>query len=252
MTTARTESLLAPRPTPIVAFVSISLLVHVLFAAFLTVFSWLFSPPRLSMDPEPIKASLVRLGKKRDEKLLPRKEEPPPPPPPAEKAAPAPVAAPPDKAVALPSKDAKVEPKKDTAKEPAKDTKKSLFDAFNKTGRAASQEAPEGDETGDKDGDSAKQEGERYYGLLSAVVKRNYDVSDTIPEAERRTLKATVTIKLGATGELLDVDLGKPSGNELFDSAVLGAIKKAAPFGPPPEHLRDSLKKNGVTLVFSP
>lgn len=248
--TTRTESLLQPRPTPIVAFVSISLVVHVVFAALLTVFSWLFSPPRLSMDPEPIKASLVRLGKKRDEKLLPRKEEPPPPPPPAEKAAPAPVVAPPDKAVALPSKDAKAEPKKDSAKEPAKDTKKSLFDAFNKTGRAASQEEPEGDEAGDKDGDSAKQEGERYYGLVQSVVKRNYDVSSTIPEDERRTLKATVSIKIGASGELLDVELKTPSGNELFDGAVLGAIKKAAPFGPPPDHLRDTLKKDGVGFVF--
>jgi len=244
---ARTESLLSPRPSPIVAFLVVSLAVHVAFGAVLTIFSWLFSPPRLSMDPQPIKASLVRLGKKRDEQLLPRKEEPPPPPPAAEKAAPAPPAA--EKAVAIPSKDAKPDKKAaDSKGEP--DAKKSLFNALNKAGAKADE--VEGDEKGDKDGDSAKQEGERYYGLLSAVVKRNYDVSDTIPEAERRLLKATVVIKLGASGELLDVDLSKSSGNELFDSAVTGAIRKAAPFGAPPEHLRDSLKNSGVALVFSP
>jgi protein TonB len=247
---ARSESLLEPRPTPIVPFVAVSVVAHVVAVVLLSVFSWLFAPPKLSLDPEPIKASLVRLGKKRDEKLLPRKDEPPPPP--AEsKAAPTPVPVPAEKAVALPSKDAKPEPKKDTAKD-TKDGKKSLFDAFNKTARASPPEEVEGAEDGDKDGDSAKQEGERYFGLLTAVVKRNYDVSDTIPEAERRMLRATVKFKLGATGELLDVDLSKSSGNELFDQAVIGAIRKAAPFGPPPEHLRDSLKKTGVALVFSP
>lgn len=247
---ARTESLLEPRPTPIVPFVAASLVAHVVVGVLLLAFSWLFTPPKLTLDQEPIKASLVRLGKKRDEKLLPRKEAAPPPP--AEtRSAPAPVPAPPDKAVALPSKDARPEPKKEAAKE-TKDGKKSLFDAFNKTGREAKPEELEGAEDGDKDGDSATQEGERYYGLLSAVVKRNYDVSDTIPEAERRTLRATVKIKLGSSGELLDVDLSKSSGNDLFDSAVTGAIRKAAPFDPPPEKLRESLKKNGVALVFSP
>jgi TonB family protein len=250
--TARTESLLEPRPTPLVPFVALSVGVHVVAAVLLSVASWLFAPPKVSLDPEPIKASLVRLGKKRDEKLLPRKEEPPPPPPAAEKPAPVPEPAPVEKAVALPSKDAKTEPKKDAAKDGAKDAKKSLFDAFNKTARASKPEELEGAEDGDKDGDSAKQEGERYFGLISAMVKRNYDVSDTIPEAERRMLRATVKVKLGATGELLDSDLVKASGNDLFDGAVLGAVKKAAPFGPPPEHLRDSLKKDGVSLVFTP
>jgi protein TonB len=51
---------------------------------------------------------------------------------------------------------------------------------------------------------------------------------------------------------LLDVSITKGSGNELFDSAVLGAVKKAAPFSAPPEHLRDALKKSGVPLVFTP
>lgn len=249
--TARTESLLDPRPTPLVAFLGVSVVVHVLFGVALSAFSYLFSPPRVVLDQTPIKASLVRLGKKRDEKLLPRKEEPPPPPPPAEKVAPAVTPPAAEKAIAVPSKDAKPEAKKDAAKD-SKDGKKSLFDAFNKTGRQSKPEELEGAEDGDKDGDSAKQEGERYFGLLSAVVKRNYDVSDTIPEGERRLLRATVVIKLGATGELLDVDLAKGSGNELFDAAVTGAVKKAAPFGPPPDHLRDSLKKTGVQLVFSP
>ncbi|MBE2248425.1 MAG: energy transducer TonB, partial [Myxococcus sp.] len=55
---ARTESLLEPRPTPIVPFVAASLVAHVVVGVLLLAFSWLFTPPKLTLDQEPIKASL--------------------------------------------------------------------------------------------------------------------------------------------------------------------------------------------------
>ena len=188
----------------------------------------------------------MRLGKPRDEKLLPRKEEEPPPPP--AKAEAEPVKLPPqDTAVKIPTKD--VKPEKTASKEGPKDNKKSLFDALNRASRGAAAEI-EGAADGDPEGDSAKQEGERYFGLLRAVVRRNYDVSDTIPESERRTLKAEVALWIGTAGEVLNVKLTKASGNEMFDSAVLGAVKKASPFAPPPDTLKDTLRKQGVAIVF--
>lgn len=234
------HSLLRPRPSGLLPFLLASVVGHVLITAGALTLSWAFAGPTVDLDQKPIKASLVRLGKKRDEKLLPRKEEPPPPPPPKAAEVPAPAPAPPDKAVKIPSKDAKPEK--------AVDTKKSLFDALNKV---AKQEELEGDPEGDPEGNSAVQEGERYYGLLDAAIHRYYDVSDTIPEAERRTLRALVSVSIGSKGELIDVKLSKSSGNDLFDAAVLGAVKKAAPFGPPPSALADTLKK-GVTLGFTP
>ena len=83
-------------------------------------------------------------------------------------------------------------------------------------------------------------------------MRRNYDVSNTIDEAERRRLRAEVVLLIGPGGELLDVAISKKSDNELFDSAVIGAVKKTAPFSAPPEHLRDSLKKSGVAIIFTP
>lgn len=236
---ASSYSLLRPRPSGLLPFVLLSIVGHVLITAGGLALSWAFAGPKVDLEQKPIKASLVRLGKKRDEKLLPRKEEPPPPPPPKAAEVPVPAPAPPDKAVKIPSKDAKPE-------KPV-DAKKTLFDAFSKAGK---QEELEGDPEGDPNGDSAVQEGERYFGLLKSVVQRNYDVSDTIPEAERRTLKAEVALYIGAGGELIDVKLSKPSGNDLFDSAVVGAVKKASPFAPPPPHLAESLKKQGVAIVF--
>lgn len=243
-------SLLENRPSPLPVFVLASSVGHVLVVLLWLVGTWLLSGPKVDLAQTPMKASLVRLGKPRDEKLLPRKEEEPAPPPKKveEVAAPTPPA-PPDTAVKIPTKDARLEKAK---KEDRKETKKSLFEAFGKAGKQGKAEELEGQADGDLDGDAAKQEGERYFGLLNSVVKRNYDVSNTIDEAERRRLRAEVALRIGPAGELMEVNLTKASGNELFDSAVLGAVKKAAPFSAPPEHLRDSLKKSGVAFVFTP
>lgn len=244
-------SLLEERPSPLPLFVGGSVIAHVLAVGVWLLVGWLVAGPKVELEQKPMKATLVRLGKKRDEKLLPRKEEEPPPPAPKAVEVAAPTPAKPDTAVKIPTKDAK--PEKTEKSDGAKDAKKSLFDAFSKTGRQGKvPDELEGEADGDPNGDAAKQEGERYFGLLNSVVKRNYDVSNTIDEAERRRLRAEVALRIGATGELLEVTLTKPSGNELFDSAVIGAVKKAAPFSAPPEHLRDSLKKAGVAFVFTP
>ncbi len=148
-----------------------------------------------------------------------------------------------DNAVKIPDKNAKPEKEQ---------PRRSLSDVLASASRQARPEELEGEEDGDVNGDSARQEGERYFGLLTSVVRRNYDVSSTIDESERIRLKASVALRIGAGGELLNVELTRPSGNELFDSAVLGAVKKAAPFTAPPAHLREALKKDGVELVFKP
>ena len=247
--TARIQSLLDDRPDPLPTFVVVSVVGHVLAVGLWLVVGWLMAAPRLPLQV-PVQASLVRLGKPRDQKLLPRKEEEAPPPKPKVEAVALPTPAVPDTAVKIPTKDAK--PEKADKKDGTKDAKKSLFDAFAKGGKQGKAEELEGEADGDPNGDAAKQEGERYFGMLKGVVKRNYDVSNTIDEAERRRLRAQVVLLIGPAGELLDVSVSVASGNETFDAAVIAAVKKTAPFTAPPEHLRDSLKKTGVAIVFTP
>lgn len=246
------DSLLRPRPSNLMPFLVASVTGHALVVALALLFSWLYGARLSHLDQKPIVASLVRLGKPRDEKLLPKKEEEPPPAEvqekPVEVAAPKPV----ETAVPIPTQDAKLAVKKDSKAPKAKDAKKDLFAAFNKTAKQGKAQDVEGQADGDPNGDSAKQEGERYYGLLSSVVKRNYDVSNSIAEAERRRLHAVVTVRIAATGDLIDVRLTASSGNELFDAAVVEAVKKAAPFSAPPDHLRDGLRKTGVPFEFTP
>ncbi len=245
---AAAQSLLAPRPSKVAPFFALSIVGHVAVIFVGLIANWVLAPKLIDLDQKPIHASLVRLGKPRDEKLLPRKEEPPPP---KEEKAPEPVAIPlaAPKAIPIPNLDAKKAPSKDDAKKEA-EAKKRLASAFSKMTALKPEEA-EGKADGDPSGDSAKEEGERYFGMISAQVRRYYDVSNTIPEAERRTLKAEVSMRVSSTGEASEVKIKKGSGNELFDEAVLSAVKKAAPFSPPPEQLRKVLQ-GGVTLVFSP
>jgi TonB family protein len=233
-----------------------SLFGHALIIMLAVAWSYLRGPPAIDLNQKPIKASLVRLGKKRDEQLLPRKEEPPPPPPKVEGAVQPPVPAPaPAKpepaAVAVPGvkPTAKAQPK---AQEGDADRRKKLFGAFDKTAKPTKAEDLEGAEDGDPDGDSATAEGDRYWGILSTQVKRHYDVSETIPDSERIRLKAIVRLFVGRTGEVTKVELARSSGNALFDSAVVLAVRKASPFSPPPENLRATLQRSGVVMEFTP
>jgi TonB family protein len=253
MSESTPHSLLRPRPLGLTRFVVISIVAHVAAVGFAMAYSAWISKPMVVLDQTPIKASLVRLGKPRDEKLLPPKEEEAAPPPPKVEPVKVDVAAaptPPDTSVKIPVKEATPEQPIEAKKSDGKEAKKSLFDAFSKTGKAGRATEVEGQIDGDENGDSAKQEGERYYGLLKSVVQRNYDVSDSIPESERRTLKAEVALYIAENGTLQNVAMQKPSGNAVFDEAVLAAIRKAAPFTAPPEGLRGALKKQGVAIVF--
>jgi TonB family protein len=248
--------MLVARPSRLGLFLGVSVAGHGLLLVVGLVYSSLTAGPKVDPNIPVIKATLVRQGKPRDEKLLPRKD-PPPPPPKEVKAPPAPPAEapkPPEKAVvpvpvAAPPQPAPAPQKGDTSGE---DRRKRLFGAFDKTAKKAPAEELEGAEDGDPDGDSATAEGERYYALISTQVRRNYSVAESIPEAERLYLKAQVQVRLARNGEVLESRLTAASGNDLFDSAVLSAVKKASPFSPPPDHLRDALQKQGVVLEFRP
>lgn len=254
---AVSQSMLVTRPSRLGLFVGVSVAGHALLLVVAIIYTQLTAGPRVDPNPPVIKASLVRLGKPRDSKLLPRKEELPPPPKEV-KAPPAPptVAPKPVEKVAVPVPELKPEPKPAPAPQKGEasgeDRRKRLFGAFDKTAKKASEEELEGAEDGDPDGDSATAEGERYYALISTQVRRNYNVADTIPDAERLYLKAQVQMRLGRAGEVLETRLATASGNDLFDAAVLSAVKKASPFSPPPDHLRDALQKQGVVLEFRP
>jgi colicin import membrane protein/protein TonB len=208
--------------------------------------AWLIgrnSAPPIDLEAKPIVAHLVRLGEKKPDKLLPRKEANTPPPEP--EATPIPTKATP--AVAEPPK-----PKPPKAP-PQKDLRKDLFAAFDKTKPVTKPDPVTGQADGDAAGDvETASEGEKYYGTLNSRIKRNYDVSSAITDSERVRLAAVIIIWIDSDGHVTKTEFKTKSGNDLFDSAVLGAVQKANPFPPPPDFLKSGLAKDGVELKFRP
>lgn len=229
------SSLLAAPPRPLAPFLVPSALVHAAVFALVLGYSALNSPAVLDLNQKPIRATLVRQGTPRDEKLLPRIEEAPPPPVPVPVPVPAAVPEP-------------VRPKPPPTK--PVDERQKLLGAFDKVSKSAKR--PEATGAVDGEGDSAQAEGDRYYGQLTTQVHRFYDVSETIPDQERIRLVAQVALFIDASGQLTRFRLVKSSGNDLFDGAVLAAVKRAAPFAPPPVHLRSALQRYGIVLQFRP
>jgi len=242
-------SLLARRPEGTLKFLFWSAVVHAVLFSVAIVYAKLHEAPAIDLEQQPIKATLVRQGTPRDEKLLPRIEQPPPPPMEQKAPEPAPTPAPP-KTVAPAPVAAPAPPKTKQAGEKKADARQQLFGAFDKMSKSKPDTTGAAD--GDVNGDSAVAEGEAYYARLKAQITRFYDVSQTIPDAERIRLRAQVSIVISPAGQLERARLAKSSGNDLFDSAVMAAVKRAAPFAPPPTHLRDALSKYGVVFQFVP
>lgn len=228
------------RDNPVPAVV-MSIAFHVLLVAV----AWWFSRdtgPRIDLNAKPITAKLVRLGEQRDQKLLPRMQPNAPPPEP--------------EAVAVPSKPSPsqpLQPKPKPKPAPKHDLTKDLFAQFDKTKPVTKPDKLAGAADGDVNGDSdTADESERYFGILSSRIKRNYDVSSAIADAERVRLQATIIIYVDAQGDVIKTEWQQKSGNALFDSAVASAVQKAGPFPPPPQFLADDLRKAGVALKFRP
>lgn len=248
------QSLFVRKPDPLGPFLVVSLVVHAALVGGVLALGYLDLPPPIDMNQKPITASLVRLGKPREPNLLPVKEEPVPPPQKIEGAEKPPEPAKlPDPVVAVPIPRVKpTQSQKQNGELSEAQRRKQLFGAFSKTARQSKSQELEGQLDGSPFGDSATSQGEQYWGLLSAQIRRNYDVSQTIPEQERLQLRAQVVLFIGRSGDVLRAKLVKGSGNPMFDNAVMAASKKAGPFPPPPDHLRNSLQTNGVRLEFRP
>jgi TonB family protein len=252
------QSLFVRKPDPLGPFLVVSLVVHAAVVGGILAVGYLDLPPPIDMNQKPITASLVRLGKPREPNLLPVKEEPVPPPQKIEAAEkpPEPVKTP-DPVVAVPIPGVKPTPEptqsqKQNGELSDAQRRKQLFGAFSKTAKQSKVQELEGQLDGNPFGDSATSQGEQYWALISTQIRRNYDVSQTIPEQERLHLIAQVVLFIGRSGDVLRAKLVKGSGNPMFDNAVMAASKKAGPFPPPPDHLRNTLQTNGVRLEFRP
>jgi colicin import membrane protein len=225
-----------------------SLVAHALVVVWVAVRQ---APPPLHLDQKPIVAKLVRLGEKRPEAWLPRKEAEAPPP----AAAPAPKVAVPTApasakpAAAAPTSKPSATPAPAPATGPSRPGGTSLASILSKVQRDVD-DRRYGDPNGDAAGDSDTAEGDQYLALVDRAVHANYSAANTIPERERLHLAAPVILWIEPDGRITRWKLERSSGNPTFDAAVERTLRATTRVPPPPEHMKDILRRTGIQLLF--
>jgi TonB family protein len=223
-----------------------------LFLHLFAVAAWAFFPTTsrraVNLDDAVVKTRLVKLGKPRDEKLLPRLPTSTPAPSPPETKA---------KPVVEKPEPKKPEPEKTDPKKSAADildkfrtdnTKKSLNDLIkNKIG----EESDEGQEHGDKDGTALDGEiTQSYFARVTARIQKAMEVSSVLSDDERVRLKAVLCMSIRDDGTVDDVTV-KTSGSTVFDADVTAAARRASPVPAPPPPAR-ARAAAGVCFNFCP
>lgn len=226
------------------AFIALSLGLHIGLAA-----GWLFFPdmskkPALDLDAAVVKTKLVKLGKPRDEKLLPRISGAKPPDS-AKRKEPSDTPTPenPDKSTKQPSA-------ADILKEFEKDNKpKDLSDLINDR---IGEPTDEGQLDGDKEGVALTGEiVDSYFARVSARIQKHHEISATISDEERVRLKCVIALKLDADGNVVDARIQSSSGNDVYDNGALAAAKRASPMPVPPPPARARVEA-GFALQVCP
>lgn len=225
-----------------VAFAVLSVVLHV--GAIVGVV-WFQGRKPVRKNVETVTVELVRLGKPRDPKLLPRKT--------------APALAPKDDGVALDSK-AETKPTKKT-----RETKKSpemsdaarrllegadtrLDDALNRI-----DDEPEGQEDGDVMGTAARADNaaNKYQTEVIRTLRARYALPTTIPPSQRRFLEAEFVLYIEKNGTIARYEIVKAHSNQTFMAAVETMLKRTK-LPAPPRELADTYSDTGLGVRFKP
>ena len=83
-----------------------------------------------------------------------------------------------------------------------------------------------------------------YYKTVQDQIKRAWSFT-----GGSNDLTATVDFAIGSDGALTGAKIGASSNDSAFDASVIRAIRRAAPFPPPPDKFRDQFS-SGIKARF--
>ncbi|MEI6805878.1 MAG: TonB C-terminal domain-containing protein [Myxococcaceae bacterium] len=179
--------------------------------------------PAVKLSSPSIQVTLAKLGKPRDEKLLPRF----------------------DASQASQSVETKSETKKIAAPK-----KQNPLDILKKRFGKPSNE---GKQHGSAQGTSLTSElADSYEAQVLELLRSNYEIPRIISDREAKYLKLLIKLWIGPRGELLKISVEQPSKNIRFDQAVLTGSKKISSFGAPPLQLARKYRTEGLLIQFCP
>ena len=88
---------------------------------------------------------------------------------------------------------------------------------------------------------------DRYLGAIEDKIRQEWDLPQWLKDSNYR---AEATVLIDERGLVIHKQVTRPSGNDIFDDAVLSAIERAAPFPEPPSRLKSVLATRGVVFRF--
>ena len=199
---------------------------------------------------ESVQARLVKLGKERDKKLLPRITKPKK-----------------SKAQQENKKGNSLKPVKKNEKKKKKVEKKikkppTLAELLSDTMKdikedARAEETDEGAKDGVADGDvtdpALALKANMYTRKISALIRKNWQIPAIIKKKALRNLSAEVFFRITYSGEVYSIEVVTASGNNIFDSSVIEAIKKTGTLPLPKDReLKKLVLKEGFECPFTP
>jgi colicin import membrane protein len=88
-----------------------------------------------------------------------------------------------------------------------------------------------------------------YYSSIWSRIKGQWALPQSI--LQNQNLEAVIDVKIARSGALLSAQFEKKSGNSYFDSSAMRAVRKASPFSPLPEWIRDDSVELGIRFRSS-
>lgn len=88
-----------------------------------------------------------------------------------------------------------------------------------------------------------------YLGEIWDSIRRNWSMPKAGVDIPKDA-HVSFLVKIDASGNVISLSMLRSSGHDMFDNSALVAIKKAAPFSPPPSMLVDTLLREGIEVRF--
>lgn len=88
-----------------------------------------------------------------------------------------------------------------------------------------------------------------YYNTIKRKINKEWVVNENSFTGELHT---QIIVLIDASGNVLRTDFKGLSGNGSFDDSAMRAIRRSAPFPPPPESIRKEALTEGFLIEFNP
>ncbi|HMK35436.1 MAG TPA: energy transducer TonB [Desulfomonilaceae bacterium] len=117
------------------------------------------------------------------------------------------------------------------------------------TASAQTQEPGSGGRNGQRNGEGADEDLQRWFNGVKSRVNSHWSLMDP-KQMEKFTV---IGVKIAENGELINASVDESSGDQVFDRSAMRAVMQAAPFPPlPPQAKAKISQAGGLALRFTP